>query len=84
MLRRESENRNSEEIKYCSIVYDIVVVVVVAVVISVTPVPSVLHRESEIRNSKGISGTIGNTVHALSCYVRGKPKYKFPIYSFQS
>ena len=84
MLRRESENRNSEEIKYCSIVYDIVVVVV-AVVISVTPVPSVLHRESEIRNSKGITGTIGNTVHALSCYVRGKPKYKkFPIYSFQS
>ena len=81
MLRRESENRNSEEIKYCSIVYDIVVV---AVVISVTPVPSVLHRESEIRNSKGITGTIGNTVHALSCYVRGKPKYKFPIYSFQS
>ena len=40
-------------------------------------VTSVLRRGSENRNSKGISGTIGNT---LSCYVvRAKTEIQVPI-----
>ena len=66
MLRRESENRNSEGINYCSIVYDIVVV---AVVISVTPVPDTCTATVTSILIHSLNCCTSSTYHYHMCYI---------------